>query len=63
MKSRTRKYYENRKQQSGSKKGSANDAGYDEQNGKTRNDPKKNPAPPKAEDRPNEDSLESQTVN
>ena len=60
MNSRTRKYYEARKQQSGSKKGSATGAGYEEQNEKTSKDRKKNPAPSKMNDNPKEDTLTSQ---
>ena len=52
MNSRSRKYYESRKAQKGDKKGSANKAGYDEQNQVTSKQPKKNPAPPKEKDQP-----------
>jgi len=44
MNSRSKKYYESRKAQKGDKKGSATNAGYDEQNEKTIKEPKKNPA-------------------
>ena len=60
MNSRSKKYYESRKAQQGDKKGSATNAGYDEQNEKTIKQPKKNPAPSKSQDRPNEDSLAAQ---
>ena len=52
MNSRSKKYYESRKAQSGDKKGSATNAGYDEQNEKTVKEPKKNPAPSKTKDQP-----------
>ena len=52
MNPRSKKYYENRKAQKGDKKGSATNAGYDEQNEKTIKAPKKNPAPPKTQDQP-----------
>jgi len=47
MNSRSKKYYESRKAEKGDKKGSATNAGYDEQNEKTVKQPKQNPAPPK----------------
>lgn len=52
MNPRSKKYYENRKAQKGDKKGSATNAGYDEQNEKTIKAPKKNPAPAKSQDQP-----------
>lgn len=52
MKPRSRKYYENRKAQEGDTKGSATNAGYDEQNEATVKKPKKNPAPTKEKDQP-----------
>ena len=55
MNSRSKKYYESRKAQKGDKKGSATEAGYDEQNEKTSKEPKENPAPPKSKDHPKED--------
>jgi hypothetical protein len=60
MNSRSKKYYESRKAQQGDKKGSATIAGYDEQNEKTVKQPKKNPAPSKIQDHPNEDSRAAQ---
>lgn len=52
MNPRSKKYYETRKAQKGDKKGSATNAGYDEQNEKTLKAPKKNPAPSKTQDQP-----------
>ena len=52
MNPRSRKYYESRKAQKGDKKGSATNAGYDEQNETTIKKPKKNPAPSKEKDQP-----------
>ncbi len=60
MNSRSKKYYESRKAQQGDKKGSATNAGYDEQNEKTVKQPKKNPALSKSQDHPNEDSRAAQ---
>ena len=60
MNSRSKKYYENRKAQTGDKKGSATNAGYDEQNEKTSKEPKKNPSPSKSQDHPKEDTRTSQ---
>ena len=60
MNSRSKKYYESRKQQKGDKKGSATNAGYDEQNENTIKQPKKNPAPPKEQDHPMEESIKAQ---
>ncbi|MEJ7672788.1 MAG: hypothetical protein WKF59_08750 [Chitinophagaceae bacterium] len=48
MNSRSKKYYESRKAQQGDKKGSATNAGYDEQNEKTVKQPKKIRHPLKA---------------
>jgi len=52
MNSRTKKYYENRKTQAGDKKGSVNEAGYNEQQSKTQT--KENPGPSKQQDHPGE---------
>ena len=52
MNPRSKKYYENRKAQKGDKKGSATNAGYDEQNEKTIKQPKKNPATSKQKEQP-----------
>jgi hypothetical protein len=52
MNTRSKKYYESRKAQKGDKKGSATNAGYDEQNEITAKRPKKNPAPSKQQDHP-----------
>ncbi|HEV8079253.1 MAG TPA: hypothetical protein VGP43_00970 [Chitinophagaceae bacterium] len=60
MNSRSKKYYESRKAQKGDKKGSATNAGYDEQNEKTIKEPKKNPATSKKQEQPKEDSLAAQ---
>lgn len=60
MNPRSKKYYESRKAQKGDKKGSATNAGYDEQNEKTVKQPKKNPAPPKEQEQPKSNSLASQ---
>ena len=61
MKSRAKKYYQRRKEQSGQKKGSVSDAGYNEENEVTSNQsPKKNPAPPKSKDDPSLSSVKSQ---
>lgn len=61
MDTRSKKYYQTRKEQSGSKKGSVSDAGYNEQsqpNQKQAN--KANPAPAKSQDDPGADALSSQ---
>ena len=58
MNPRSKKYYDNRKAESGDKKGSLNEAGYNEQNTKTQI--KENPAPSKQQDNPGEDSPASQ---
>jgi hypothetical protein len=61
MDSRSRRYYQNRKEQSGTKKGSVSEAGYNEQNQTTsRQHPKENPAPPKSQEDPGADTLPSQ---
>ncbi len=60
MNSRSKKYYESRKAEKGDKKGSATNAGYDEQNEKTVKQPKQNPAPPKKKDQPKENSRAAQ---
>lgn len=50
MKPRSKRYHESRKADDGSKKGSANKEGYDEQNQVNINEPKENPAPSKLEE-------------
>ena len=61
MNPRSKKYYESRKADNGDKKGSVSIAGYNEQHQKTTmQSPKKNPAPPKTQDQPKEDTLASQ---
>ncbi|MEO8568492.1 MAG: hypothetical protein ABI419_05140 [Ginsengibacter sp.] len=61
MKSRSKKYYQRRKEQSGSKKGSVSNAGYNEENEVTiKQSPKKNPAPSKSQDDPSADALSTQ---
>ena len=50
MKSRSKNYYERKKADDGSKKGSANKEGYNEENQLNINEPKDNPAPTKEED-------------
>lgn len=50
MTPRSKRYYDNRKADDGSKKGSANKEGYDEQNQVNINQPKENPAPSKLEE-------------
>ncbi len=50
MKSRSKNYYERKKADDGSKKGSANKEGYNEENQLNINQPKDNPAPTKEED-------------
>lgn len=61
MKSRSKKYYQRRKEQSGSKKGSVSNAGYNEENEITiKQSPKKNPAPSKSQDDPSADALPTQ---
>lgn len=58
---RSRKYYQKRKEDSGEKKGSVSDAGYNEENETTKQQvPKKNPAPSKSQDDPSKDTLASQ---
>ncbi len=62
MKPRSGKYYQKRKEDSGEKKGSVSDAGYNEENEATKQQfPKKNPAPSKSQDDPSKDTLASQT--
>jgi hypothetical protein len=57
----SKKFYQKRKEESGEKKGSVSDAGYNEENEITsKQSPKKNPAPPKSTDDPNEQSISSQ---
>ena len=58
MRSRSKKYFRALKANSGEKKGSSTNAGYDEQNEKTSRDSKKNPAPAKTEDSPNVEASE-----
>lgn len=60
MNTRSKKYYESRKAQLGDKKGSATNAGYDEQNEKTVKEPKKNPAISKKQEQPKESSTAAQ---
>lgn len=61
MKSRSRKYYQKRKDQSGETKGSVSNAGYNEETEATRQQtPKRNPAPPKWQDDPSKNALASQ---
>lgn len=61
MKPRTKRYYQRRKEQNGQQKGSVSDAGYNEENEVTKTQsPKKNPAPPKSQEDPGEDTLPSQ---
>ena len=61
MNTRSKKYYENRKADNGDKKGSVSEAGYNEQNAKpVDQSTKKNPAPSKTQDHPNEDSRAAQ---
>lgn len=50
MKPRSKRYHEKRKADDGSKKGSANIEGYDEQTQLNINEPKENPAPTKLEE-------------
>jgi hypothetical protein len=61
MKPRSKKYYQRRKEDSGEKKGSVSEAGYNEENKITlKQSPKKNPAPLKSEEDPLADTLSSQ---
>ena len=60
MNPRSRKYYENRNAQKGDTKGSATNAGYDEQNEVTVKKPKKNPAPAKEKEQPKAAAIASQ---
>lgn len=61
MKPRSKKYYQKRKEESGEKKGSVSDAGYNEENESTKQQaPKTNPAPSKSQDDPSKDTLDSQ---
>ena len=61
MKPRSKKYYQRRKEDSGEKKGSVSEAGYNEENKITaRQFPKKNPAPAKSKEDPLADTLTSQ---
>ncbi len=62
MKPRSKKYYQKRKDDSGEKKGSVTDAGYNEENKITvKQSPKKNPAPPKSTEDPLADTLARQS--
>ncbi len=64
MTPRSKKYYQKRKQDSGEKKGSVSNAGYNEENAVTsKQSPKKNPAPSKANDDPDTDTLNNQSKN
>jgi hypothetical protein len=61
MKPRSKKYYQRRKEETGEKKGSVSDAGYNEENHVTsKQSPKKNPAPRKSSEDPLADKLSSQ---
>lgn len=51
MNPRSKKYHDSHKADNGSKKGSANEGGYDEQNETTIKAPKENPAPSGKEDK------------
>ena len=51
MNTRSKKYHEKNKSENGNKKGSANKAGYDEQNEVTSKSPKENPAPSAIDDK------------
>lgn len=63
MKPRSKKYYQERKENGGEKKGSVSEAGYNEENKVTsRQSPKKNPAPSKSKDDPLSDTLTSQNT-
>ena len=52
MNSRSKKYYESRKADSGDKKGSSTKVGYNAQNEKTIKQTNKNPSPSKTKDKP-----------
>lgn len=61
MNSRSKRYYQSRKDQSGNKKGSATDAGYNEQSDIVDVKAKKaNPGLSKNQDEPGADTLASQ---
>lgn len=61
MKPRSKKYYQRRKEDGGEKKGSVNEAGYNEENKTTaKQAPKENPAPAKSAEDPLADTLTSQ---
>ncbi|MEO8762905.1 MAG: hypothetical protein ABI416_01400 [Ginsengibacter sp.] len=61
MNSRSKKYYQGRKEASGEKKGSVTEAGYNEENETTSKQfPKINPAPPKSAEDPKAATLSSQ---
>lgn len=51
MKPRSKKYHDNKKSNDGSKKGSANEGGYNEQNETTINKPNEHPAASEAEEK------------
>jgi hypothetical protein len=60
MDSRSRKYYQSRKESSGQTKGSANKGGYNEEHPENSRQPKENPGLSKSQDDPKADSLASQ---
>jgi len=61
MKARSKRYYQRRKEDTGEKKGSVSEAGYNEENEISSGQfPKKNPAPPKSKEDPLADTLISQ---
>ena len=61
MTPRSKKYYQRRKETSGEKKGSASEAGYNEENKITwRQSPKENPAPLTSKEDPLENTLNRQ---
>ncbi len=61
MKSRSKKYYQRRKKQSGQIKGSVSEAGYNElHEPNSDQSPKNNPAPPKSQDDPTAAPLQAQ---
>ena len=60
----SKKYYQKREDESGEKKGSVSEAGYNEENEViTNQSPKKNPAPPKSKEDPALFSIKSQGDN
>jgi hypothetical protein len=60
MNYRSKKYFSRNKANSGKKKGSSTNAGYDEQNEKTSKESKQNPAPSKSQDQPNSNANAEQ---